>query len=234
MEQDARAAGGNRSDVALIELSVVLLADNVDPSLINPDFLRHSGMVDRGLRTEQPPVSTPVFSQVAFEGGLTVTALDDRFVFVQRGEALRGDPESLGIARRFLEKIPYPRYKAVGINPTGVRPLRPGSAGVVAGALIKRSEGLAFRDVSPVISLKAAYFYESRQITLDVHEARRRDAEGSELPGVVFAVNIHRDITETDQAQRIARLMSILSAWEDDLSDFHDLVARFDPERYAS
>lgn len=234
MEQDAKAEDGRQSNVELVQLSVVLIADNVDPSMINPDFLRHNGIVDHGLQTGQPPVSTPVFSQVAFEDGFTVTAQTDRVEFVQRGEALTEDAASPNVARRFLEKFPYPSYKAIGINLTGVRPLDPGSVGGVADALIERGAWMAFGDVSPVVSLKATYLYENRQITMDVHDAKKQNTDGDEQRGLLFAVNIHRDISETDQGRRIARLMSILSAWKDDLSNFQILIAKFNMGRQAS
>lgn len=234
MEQDAKAEDGRQSSVELVQLSVVLIADNVDPSMINPDFLRLNGIVNHGLQTGQPPVSTPVFSQVAFEDGFTVTAQTDRVEFVQRGEALTEDAASPNVARRFLEKIPYPAYKAIGINPTGAKPLDPEYVGGVADALIERGAWMAFGDVSPIVSLKATYLYDNRKIAMDVQDAKRRDASGSELSGLLFAVNIHRDISETDQGRRIASLMSILSAWKDDLSDFKNLVAKFNPGRYAS
>ena len=62
MTQDA--AAGQRPDVTLIALSVVLVADNIDPSMINPDFLRHNGIVGFDLKTEQPPVEEKCVSLV--------------------------------------------------------------------------------------------------------------------------------------------------------------------------
>ena len=236
MKQDARAAGGHRSDVTVIELSVVLVADGIAPSIINPDFLLHNGIVDPGLQlqVDQPPISTPVFSQVAFEGGLAVAAQPGHFVFVQRGEALTEDAASPDIARRFLEKVPYPPYKAIGINLTGAKLLDRESVGGVANALIEGGKWMAFGDVLPAISLKALYGCENRQITMDVQDAGKREADGSESPGFVFAANIHRDIVETSQEQRIAKLMSVLSTWTNDLSDFKSLAAKFNLGRYAS
>ena len=228
------AAAGQRPDVALIALSVVLVADNVEPSMINPDFLRHNEIVDFDLQTEQPPVSTPVFSQVVFQGGLAVTAQPDRFDFVQRGEALTEDVVSVDIAKRFLAKVPSPHYRAIGINPTGVRPLNDGSVGGVASALIEGGGWMAFENVSPMVALKAVYSCQDRWITMDVQDSKKRESDGSESSVLLFAANIHRDIGETDQGQRIARMMSILSGWKDDLSDFKDLVAQFDLGRDAS
>ena len=232
MTQDA--AGGHRSDTALIALSVVLIAANVEPSIINPDFLRHNDIVDPDLQTEQPLISTPVFSQVAFEGGLSVVAQPDRFDFTQQGEALTEDVAIPDIARRFLERVPHPAYKAIGINLTGVRPLDDGSVGGVASALIEGGKWMAFGNVSPVVYLKAVYSYQDRQITMDVHDAKKQESDGSSLSGLLFAVNIHRYIVETDQARRIGWLMSILSKWRDDLSDFRNLVAQFNPGGAAS
>ena len=226
MKQD-EAATGQRPDIALTALSVVLIADNIDPSMINPDFLRNGGIVDSDLQTEQPPISTPVFSQVTFEGGLAVIAQPARFAFVQQGESLEGGIASPNIATRFLEKVPHPAYKAIGINPTGVKPPDDGP-GSVATTLIGGGEWMAFRDVSPAVFLKAVYSCEERQITMDVQDVKRRETGGSEARGLRFAVNVHRDVSKMDQGQRIARLMSILSAWKEDLSDFRDLVAKFD------
>ena len=236
MKQDARAAGGHRSDVTVIELSVVLVADGIAPSIINPDFLRQNGIVDPDLQlqVEPPLISTPVFSQVAFEGGLAVTAQPDRFVFVQRGELLTENVASPRIARCFLEKVPYTPYKAIGINFTGAKLLDRESVGGVANALIKGGKWMAFGDILPAVSLKTVYSCENKQITMDIQDARRREDDGSESPGLLFVANIHRDISETSQEQRIAKLMSVLSTWQDDLSDFKNLVAKFNLGRYAS
>ena len=232
MTQD-EAAAGQRSDVTLIAFSVVLIADNIEPSMINPDFLRLKSIVDSNLQTEQPPVSTPVFSQVVFEGGLMVTAQPNRFDFVQQGEALAGDIASPSIARRFLVEVPHPAYKAIGINLTGVRPLDDGSGGV-ATTLIEGGEWMTFGNVSPVVSLKAVYSCGDRQMTVDVQDVKRRESDGSEAHGLLFETNIHRDVAETIQERRIARLMSILSGWKDDLSDFENLVEMFNMRGVAA
>ena len=224
MKQD-EAATGQRSDITLTALSMVLIADNIDPSMINPVFLRNSGIVDSDLQTEQPPISTPVFSQVTFEGGLAAIAQPDRYAFMQQGESLREVSPARILQRASWRRCRTPPNKAIGTNPTGVKPLDDGS-GSVATTLV--GEGMAFRDVSPAAFLKAVHSCEERQITMDVKDAKRREAGGSGARGPLFAVNVRRGVSKMDQGQRIARLMSILSGWKEDLSDFRDLVAKFD------
>ena len=58
----------------LIELSVVLVADSNNPSILNPDFLHYNKIVDKGHGVLDSPISTPGFSQVAYENGVTVTS----------------------------------------------------------------------------------------------------------------------------------------------------------------
>ena len=90
---------------------------------------------------------------------------------------------------------------------------------------------MSFNDVLPDIHLKAIYDYESRKIILDIGGVNIKGNDGSELPGLLFQANIHRDIAETIQEQRIRRISSILSAWKDDISDFTQLVTKFNPEK---
>ena len=227
-------ATGQQPDVALVAFSVVLVADNVEPSTINPDFLRYNDIVGSDLQTNQPPFSTPVFSQVVFEGGLAVTAQPDRLDFIQQGEALTEDLAVADMATRFLEKVPHLPYKAIGLNLTGFRHVESGSiGGGVASALIEGGKWMAFENVAPTVLLKAVYSYGNKQIMMDVHDTRKQESDSSSSPGLLFAVNIHRDIGETDRARRIARLMSILSGWQDDLSDFRNLIAQFNPQGAA-
>ncbi len=67
----------------LVELSVVLVATSNNPSIINPDFLVDNHIIDDDRQLQESPVTTPVFAQVVYEGGLTVRADPERVMFVQ-------------------------------------------------------------------------------------------------------------------------------------------------------
>ena len=229
MQQGASSdAGTPQPDVMLVEVAVVLVANSIDPAMINPDFLRYDGIVDRALPVTGQPISTPVFSQATFEGGITVTAEPNRFVFVQQAEPLREDactvPE---IARRFLNKVPHPLYNATGINAKAVRSLDGELVNGVADALVNGGQWMTFNEVLPVVGLKAVYSYDDRRFTLNIDGAKRKNSEGSESFGLLFQANVHRDIAGTSQQERLDRMQSILSGWIEDVSDFMFLVEKF-------
>ncbi len=229
MAQGSRSAE-SRPDtgIGLVELSVVLVANQNDPSILNPDFLRYNGIVDKALNLKEPSISTSVFSQVMFEGDIAVRAEPHRFVFEQKGEPLAEDacvaPE---LARRFVQTVTHTSYSAVGINARSFRSPTGSSRYTVADTLLDDSKWMSFRDVRPDVHLKAVYGCEGRRITLDVGGVSAKMEDGAMSHGLLFQVNIHRDISEETQEARIKRVLAILGAWRDDIADFDDLVAKF-------
>ena len=229
MAQSSRTAEDRHdTEVGLAEVSVVLVANQNDPSILNPDFLRYNGIVDKALKLAQPPMSTPMISQVMFKGDIAVRAEPNRFVFEQKGQPLSEDecvaPE---IAGRFVKKVSHIPYSAIGINAKSFRPPNDESPYGVADTLLDGGKWMSFRDVRPDVHLKAVYSYEGRRITLDVGGVGSMRSDGALGHGLLFQANIHRDIAERDQERRIENASAILGAWKEDISDFNDLVAKF-------
>ena len=158
MEHDIRAVATEQPpDMLLVHLSVVLIVGGTtDPSVINPDFLRHKAIVERGLEVEEPPISTPLFSQVAFKDGIAVIAEPNRFVIREQGDSLTEENcKSPEIVRRFLDEFSHLSYSAIGINLQGFRPSDDESAGSVVDALVDGGKWMLFR------GRLAAYYLES-------------------------------------------------------------------------
>ena len=207
------------------------MATSNNPSILNPDFLFHNGIVDATHKVRDPRISTPAFSQVVFEDGLAVKADPDRVVFEQRGSQL--DLEEVvcpEIARRYLEKVPHVPYRAVGINPKGHRRLPVKTAHRVASALVDRGAWMSFKDLAPEIQLKAIYRYTDRTIFMDICEGGESGQEARLVSGMLFQGNIHREIRATDATRRIQAMSSIISSWTKDLDDFISIAARFDSQ----
>ena len=229
MAQSSRPAeGGHDIGIGLVELSVVLVANQNDPSILNPDFLRYNGIVDDALKLAQSPMSTAMVSQVVFDGDIAVRAEPHRFVFEQKGDPISEDacvvPEFAG---RFVRAVSHIPYRAIGINAKSFRPPNDESRYSVADALLDGGKWMSFRDIQPDVHLKAVYSYEGRRITFDAGGVGAVGGHGALGHGLLFQANIHREIAERDQERRIERASAILNAWKEDISDFNDLVAKF-------
>ena len=222
--------------IILTTVSVVLVADSNNPTIINPDFLSSNEILVEDQEVREPPITTPVFSQVIYQGGISVKAEPNRIIFEHAEAGTSLDPMSIvspEMAARYVEKVPHVPYNAIGINPVAVRYLTGGSKEKLSRSLIDSGTWASFKDMMPEIQFKAIYDYEKRKINLDIAEAKKRESDETELFGLIFRANIHRDIKQTKQQDRISALKSIINSWNDDLNDFYVLIDKFDFQRFV-
>lgn len=221
--------------VVLTTMSVVLVADSNNPTILNPDFLTSNGILAEDLQLREPPITTPVFSQVIYQGGISIKAEPNRVIFEQAAAVNSLETPTIvspQMAERYLENVPHVPYSAVGINPTGFRYFADGKKEKPSYGLRDGGAWMSFRDVMPEIQLKAIYQYDKRKINLDIAEAKTQDTHSTETSGLAFSANIHRDIEQAHQKERINELKSIINSWEDDLADFFAIIEKFDFHRF--
>ena len=230
MEQEQSSGPQGENDLELVELSVVLVADSNNPSIVNPDFLKYNGIVDAGYEVQEFPISTPAFSQVAYKNGVTVTSDPARVLIQQTRELTKANVVSPEIAKRYLQCVPHVPYRAIGINPKGFRRILGQGPNVIANMLRDKGSWMSLQDVNPDVQLKAIYRYHGRVISLDVIGTQRTEND-QKVPGVMFQANVHRDLAETNVPSRIQSLQSVLDSWESDLEDFRNLTSKFYEEK---
>ena len=152
----------NQPAVELVGFSVVLVTGQNDPSMFNPDFLRHNNIVEANLSVREQPISTPVFSQVLFEGGLAVKADPERTIFEQTGKHLSlASVRCPAMAECFIKLFPGVTYKADGTNPKGIQIL-PGKTLAkikMSDVLLDKGNWLLFKDTKPKIELKTVCLF---------------------------------------------------------------------------
>ena len=219
---------GNNADTKLVEISIVLVAGQNDPSVLNPDMLRYKGIVDEALNLSEPPLTMPVYSQVVYERGITIRAEPNRFTFVQAGQPLDEDDCAIPkIAGRFVDQMSHVPYKAVGVNAKLFHPIGGNSSHRLTDCLIDSGGWASFKDVLPEIEFKSIYRYKGRRITLDVGGASEISDGGAAEPGYLHQANVHRDIDANDQRERIRMVLDIVGNWSEDVSDIKGLVKKY-------
>lgn len=221
----------NSWDVKLSGISVVIVANSNNPTILNQDFLYHNGIVpkDWALAQNIPPVITPAVSQITFENGFKVMAELNRILFDQFTIPLKEeDIVCADIAKHYLRTIPHVPYTAIGINLHGYRIHQEQVSETVSGLLIKKGGWMNFEEATPSFQVKAVYRYDDKTITVDITENLIKEKNTAEVPAMVFNANIHRDISdETNQQMRVSRLLSILDSYGKDISDFCLLTRKF-------
>ena len=215
-------------EVQLFEFSVVLVASNNNPSIVNPDFLLNNGIITDLEPLRERSIATPMFSLAMFKGNVNVKAEPNRVIFEQTGTPLTVDRVICAeIAKRYLKTVPHVPYSAIGINPKSYRTRSRALPSAVVHALIGRGTWMAQDSTVPTFGLKAIYQYPDRRIIFDASEGEAKIA-GETSSVDFFEANIHRDIKEQNQQMRISSLLSLLDTWRDDYSDFITIVSKLD------
>ncbi len=229
-EREQSPAGGPSTGIVLTELSVVIAAEQNNPSILNPDFLTRNKIVAQNLGVQEgSTISTPMFSRVAFVNDVSVTAEPSRIIFAQTGQPLEDEDASQipDMAVRFLKTLPHVPYRAIGINPKGIVPLAGSNSGTVANALKDSGVWTTYKGILPEMTLTGLYRCPSRTIQMNVssHESGQNDDAASNH--LQFQANFHHDIGEGVRQGQIEKILSVLTDWKADLDAFRELVTKF-------
>ena len=206
----------------------MIVGSSHNPSILNPDFLRHNNIVPEEWKTVAGETfSSPMASQVSYRKGekaLVVSSDFSRLAFLEKG-AEKSEFACPDMARRYLKTVPHVRYTAVGINPA----LRASVADGVGKDILTKSLLCSgpwgdYEGVSPVLEALFAYDLGGKKISLSVG----LDSTGQvdeKKGGVIFRGNIHRDIRSEKDSASIA--MEIVAKWRDDLGAFCKMASSF-------
>lgn len=212
--------------IALVEVSIVLVANDNDPSIVNRDFLDRHGILVGDWEVVQPTLSTPMFSQVTFLEGLSVASAPSVLMFSQSASNLKVDdvviPE---VAMRYMSAVPNVHYSGYTINLTGFVPSVDDNPANMAHVLTDKGKSIALNGVVPEIHLRSTYKYDDRIILLEVEESVM-ETDGAGTAGVLFQGNIEHQFPSVDESEIVDLVKDALGNWRGQVEEFNDLVHR--------
>lgn len=219
------------SDILVVDMTIVLAGINpLNLLVLTPDYLKEMGIIGDDLTVDPDPQKTYVgypATQVTFQEGVIVTFGPNRIVVKQTGE---GDITVPTIARRIVEQV-HGQYVAIGINPRIFRTVSLEREVSISRMLRGDGAWLKHDDTDPhSVNILVRYVNDERAMVLDVSRVRATPLDGSpDKHGLMFTINIHRDLTGSANADRRDHLLKILDGWETDVSDAAKASALFLP-----
>jgi hypothetical protein len=217
-----------QNDLQLSQIAVVILAKNHNPSILNPDFLRINGIVPDDWEVDTPTFSSEEISQVTYRNGFQISMDLENLIFLQFGsyESPLTEIHITDIACKYLAKIDYVNYYALGINPIIHIPVASDleSQSYIKEFLLKPGEWNQFLGVNPVASVSLAYKFNDSLIRLSISAATAVDSDNDteEFPVILFSGNIHRNF-DNEQSNTEAIKQRILNL-SGDLETYFSLI----------
>ena len=213
------------------ELAIVITAKNYDPSLLNPNFLKYSGIIPEDWELARQPVVSNRGSQIVFNNGIYIAAQPNRLMFV---EAMN-DKEDFSTARipelahRYIEILRTIKYQAVGINFRGYN--------TCTNTTVETNNYLIDNFIQPgawqecgnkpvKAGLNLAFDYEEKQLSLSINEAGLKMPESEQVPVILFSGNFNYDLSNEAVDAVLPKINSIVTNWQQDLAIYTEVVGK--------
>jgi hypothetical protein len=210
----------------ITQLSIVVVAQNHNPTVLNPDFLKSNEIVPRDWELDGNPVCVEMIAQVNFKNGVKITSQPDRIIFFQGvNDPELKDVEIPRIAADYVSLIRHVRYTAVGVNPRaeiGCSGSDEASA-FIAHTLLGDRPWLKFGEKPARAALKVGLRLKGFHITIDVAEGSRAGIRGVEHH-VAFEGNVHHEIPQVNSDERDVCLAEVFRGWQSDVSLFMEAI----------
>lgn len=210
------------------KLDIVVVAQNHNPSILNPDFLLHNEIVreDWGWEVDEKSVlSTPQFSQVNYTCGVTIQAVMERVIFMAKTPSLFD--AVCKVASEYVVTLPHVTYTALGINPAGHVTASSEEEGVrFLLNEVMRSEAFG-SFAGGATGGECSYLFDLDGCLLNLKITCGAVGPRSERrPCVIFTGNFHRDLPGENVDERLQALLSGIKGWEQDQALFDEAVKR--------
>ncbi len=214
-------------NVEVRDFSIVLVADNQNPSILNPDFLKYNHIVPTDWELAMPPICTPPVSQVVFKNGVNIVAQSDRVSFWEVFA-----PEQIAlivpeISSKYVDAVPYVNYRSVGININAhvINEKTPDNQDIVLSKLITAGSWKNFQGKSPNAVVQFMYTLDNTNFTIVIQEALIQKIPDTEPLSVInFAANFHRELVGSTYPEKTSHIKNVIQSCETDFQTFKSFV----------
>lgn len=215
------------SNVEVRDFSIVVVAENQNPSILNPDFLKYNQIVPPEWELAMPPICTPAVSQVVFKNGVNVVAQSDRVSFWEALDTEHLDFKVPEISCKYIDVVPSVDYRAVGININAhlIIENKEDNQDIILDKLIASGKWKSFQGKSPNAVVQFNYKLENdTNLMIAIQEVVIQN-NNSDLVNIInFSANFNRELTNGTVPERISYMKNIIQSWKNDFDNFISFV----------
>ncbi|HEY5602855.1 MAG TPA: hypothetical protein VIM41_07095 [Gammaproteobacteria bacterium] len=210
------------------QFSIVVLAENHNPTIINPDFCDRKSIVDPswGWKLKGDQITTPPFAKVQYENGVTITVEFGKLQVTDPGGSKDNMSKIREIVIKYIKELPNINYKAVGINFRSVI-----TNGIDSTYLKDKflKEGPWDTKDSPLqaVGYKFNYDIDNGKIGLSIDSGTLSSDVGNtieENPVIIIGANFHRGF----EAGAYKEIISAIENSDRDVEKYDQLVESLD------
>jgi hypothetical protein len=213
--------------IELTHFSVVVLAQAHNPTILNPDFLKHNNIVSEKF-TVKNFICTPPIAQVSYAEGISIVAEFEKIQFIdETAERLPNQSPIPTIAIKYIETLPHVNYTAAGINFMGHFKFKNAESvrTFIIKKFVKGGPWLLSKDEIVDVGLNFVYSDGNMKRTININPGEYKKAGNEPIPVIALRYNQHFEAKDKDRRS----IEAFIADWEKAFSQY----AIFDKQIFA-
>ena len=211
------------------EISIVVAAQDLTPTMMSQDFLKFSGIIPKEWELSQQPVLNPNYAQLNFANGIAITA-QPRTITVNESLGDKNLSEIIApqIAAKYIEKLPHADYMGLSFSPKILVPFPEAPEKVrqyITGTLLGNGAWKEIGNAPMQAGLNLMYGLDRCQLSVSISEARMQQPQQPTIFAILFSGSFNYTLNSNESpAQKLQKLAQMLNYWHTDLQTFRELV----------
>lgn len=177
----ASAVNSDSTTKFIEELSIIIAAQDLTPTMMSPDFLKFSGIISKEWELSQQPVLNPNFAQLNFTNGIGIIAQPRTITISESlGNKKLEDLAIYNVASKYIAKLPHAEYVGLSFSPKILIPFpnAPEAARqYITGKLLGSGSWKRIGKVPLKAGINLMYLLDRCQLSLNISEARLQQAD---------------------------------------------------------
>lgn len=212
----------------ILELAIAISAKNHNPTVLNADFLKYSGIVPNDWELARPPVFSAQAAQVVFKNGVNIIAQVGRVNFSEPLKTAGPEEAKIqGIAEKYIHTLPQADYQAVDLNfrrLLAVGEQEDAARQYIFDRLLASGPWANFGKAPVRAAINFVYTLDQGQLNLNVNEAKLNLQNQQSYNAVVFTGNFRYALTGETPEARLDDLSGRINSWQTNLQAFQEVV----------
>ncbi|MYC24513.1 MAG: hypothetical protein F4X56_01175 [Gammaproteobacteria bacterium] len=218
------------------EFNVALIAERMNANLVNETILRKQGIIEASdVAIPTSTLLSPFHSRLNFENGLSIIADPTSLTISQLTSASLTPEENRcpRIAEDFINTINFqtenPNFNSIGIffKATIDYPQECPATRPMVRFFADCADWARFGTELPEFRVQVLYRSKPINKIIRVDIEGVQNSEGNALTGELYHANFRHEIPTDNPALTATVISEILGTWEDDLSEFSELISRY-------
>ncbi|MDP5017207.1 MAG: hypothetical protein NWQ43_07890 [Dolichospermum sp.] len=214
------------NSLQLTEVAISLVAKNLNPAVLNPDFLKYTGIIPADWELANQPVYNNNLVQLVYKNGVGIIVQPNRLnVLEMIGEKPATEIQLAVVARQLIEKLSQVEYQAVGINPKAFVNFQSEADAYqyICGKLLAPGSWQEFGGSKVNAALELSYPLKRGVLNLAINQVNVQFGE-QVTPAILFSGNLNYPLTGNTVKERIQDLQQIIANWQNDINTFQQLL----------